>query len=320
MLVKIISFVLLTHLLSLFICGQTADEVILGSDTKNAIKIDEFGLVNDCDAGTRVDNLLARLQNEPGATGYIITYQGKDVLPADYESSRREKFIRNQILFRSYDASRIVFIRGGFREKLSTEMWIVPNGADAPSPSDTVPAPVAPKNKTFLYDVNSLQAEDSYFFLDDFILPSVKAQMEEENRLVEEQLKVEESNSEQSSIQVETAEENFELPEQTPEEIEKAKFDWISEKFGALIKKRKDSHGVLIFYADNAYYDVDKLYTLFEEGAQKIAKTNKISVSKFQVVFGGYREMVEVEFWAVPKNGETPSPVAEERPVEETKE
>lgn len=317
---KIVSFVLLTLLLSSFVCGQVADEPVLEPDTKNAIKIDEFGFLNECDAGARVDILLSRLQNEPSATGYIIIYQGKDVLPADYESSRRERFIKNQLLFRNYDAGRIVFIRGGFREELSTEMWIVPSDADAPTPTNTVPAPVTPKNKTFLYDKNFLQTEEYYFYLDELILPSVKAQIEEKNRLVEEQLEVEKSNSGQSAFtEEETAEENFELPKPTPEEIEEAKFVWVNEKFGALIKNQKDSHGVLIFYADDAYYDVGKLQSLFEEGAQKIAEANKISVSKVQVVYGGYRGMVEVEFWMVPKKGKNPLPIVEGRPVEKTK-
>ena len=75
---------------------------------------------------------------------------------------------------------------------------------------------------------------------------------------------------------------------------------------------------MIIFYADDAYYDVSKLQNLIEEGRRKIAEAGKISPDKIQVVYGGYREMVQAEFWIVPKKGESPLPKPEERPIEET--
>ena len=158
-----------------------------------------------------------------------------------------------------------------------------------------------------------------YILLDEFVLPSVKAQTEEESRLAEEQAKADESNSEQPvETEVETVEDNFEIEKPTPEEIEEAKFSWVNEKFGAIIKKQKGSSGVIIFYADDAYYDVSKLQNFFEEGKRKIAEANKISAAKIQVLYGGYRDTVEAEFLVVPKKGEPPTPRPDERTVEET--
>ena len=100
MLRKTIQILLLTLLLALVSFSQSADEAVSEPDAKTAIKLDEFGRTNECDAGARLDNFFTNLQNNPTASGYIIVYQAKNVLPADYETSSRERFIRNQIAFR----------------------------------------------------------------------------------------------------------------------------------------------------------------------------------------------------------------------------
>ena len=316
---KITQILALTFLLALVSFGQEDVEPIQNQDSKIPIKVDEFGSIGDCDLGARIDNFFIELNNNPSATGYIILYQGKDVLPAEYDSHQMERRILNQLAFRRYDSVRIIFVRGGFRDELATELFLVPNGAVAPEPTGTIPAPTTPKDKTFLYDNNALGSDYYYDFLDEFILSSVKAKMEEETRLAEEQAKTEESNSEESiETEVETVEETFEIEKPTPEEIEEAKFSWLNEKFGEVIKKQKDSSGVIIFYADDARYDVGKLQNLIEEGKQKIAEANKVPTAKIQVVYGGYRGMVQAEFWIVPKKGESPTTRPEEKPVEET--
>lgn len=318
MLRKIIYSLLLTLLLTSISFGQSTEETVSEQNAKSPIKIDEFGREGGCQISSRLDNFFVKLQENPAATGFVITYQGENALPANYEVSPIERLVRNQIAFRNQDASRFTFLRGGFREELSTELWLAPNGADEPTPTNTVSAPVMPKGKTFLYDKNYLGSDEHYNFLDQFVLSSVKAQMEEENRLAEERIRAEEFGLEESTeIKVETVEETAEIEISTPEEIEEAKFSWVNEKFGEVIKNRKDSRGVIIFYADDAYYDIGKFQNLFEEGSQKIAETSKIPAHRIQVIYGGYRGMIETEFWIVPKNGENPMPTAEERPVEE---
>jgi hypothetical protein len=50
---------------------------------------------------------------------------------------------------RGIDASRLVFVNGGFREKDSVEVWIVPAGAEPPRATPTVQAgDVKPLKKT----------------------------------------------------------------------------------------------------------------------------------------------------------------------------
>lgn len=327
MLRKTIQILLLTLLLTLVSFGQSADEAVPEPNAKTATKLDEFGSTNECDAGARLDNLFANLQNNPSASGYIIIYQAKNVLPADYKISSRERFIRNQIVFRNQDASRIIIVRGGFREALATELWLVPNGVEPPMPTDTVATPTMPRDKTFLYDSNILTSDESYGSLDEFILPSVKAKIEEENNIAEES--EEESKTEKPPSEAEI--EGFNQTEAELKELsrieaeneklrlealEQSKFDWVNEKFGELINSRKDSSGVMIFYADDTYYDISKLQTHIEEGKQKIVEANKISAKRIRVVYGGYRSEAQTEFWIVPKKGENPVPNVEERIIE----
>lgn len=288
------------------------------TESEKAEKIDEFGRIGECDLGARLDNLLVTLQNETDATGYIIFYQGKDVLPAEYETNLNMRRVRNYIAFRNQDSSRLTFIDGGFREEVSTELWLVPNGAEPPTPTDTIPAPKIPTGKTFLYDRNNLWNGEEGNLLDEYILPSVKAQKEAEQMAYEQENPTEEIIEEPTDEpETPTLEEEVEIEQPTPEEIEEAKFYWTNEKFGELIKNQKDSRGVIIFYADDAYYDVGKLQNHIEEGKRRIAEAAKISPDKIQVVFGGYRTGIEAEFWIVPKKGESPKPSPDERVIEE---
>ncbi len=286
------------------------------SKSEKAEKVDEFGRTNECDRGARLDNLFIHLLNDSTLRGVVIVYKGTDVLPANYESRTDRsliRFYRNQILFRNFDASRIEFIEGGFRNTQMTELWIVPSGVVIPKPSETVLKPELPTNKTFLYDQNHL-ADISYNeidYLEEYLLPSVKAEREAEQREFEEYLKSEETS------EIETTEEIEPEQPKTPEEIEAEKFFWANERFGEVIKDQKDASGVIIFYADDQIYDINKLQTFIDEGRRKIAKEASISPAKIQIVFGGYRSSVEAEFWIMPKNGAFPTPTPETRPVEE---
>jgi len=296
---------------------QTADLSEM-SQSEKAEKIDEFGKLGECEFGARFDNLLATLQNKTNAEGYIIFYQGKDVLPAEYGNNVNERRARNHIAFRNFDSAHLTFVNGGFREEVSTELWIVPNGAEPPVPTDTIPKPIIPSSKTFLYDRNLISGNELGDFSEEFILASVKAQQEAEQRAYEEENQPENADVETAVEEtIQTVEEETEIEQSSPEEIEEAKFYWTNEKFGGLIKNQKDSSGVIIFYADDAYYDVGKLQRHIEDGRRKIAEAAKISHDKIQVIFGGYRNFIEAEFWIVPKKGESPKPTPEERPIEE---
>jgi hypothetical protein len=58
--------------------------------------------------------------------------------------------------------------------------------AEPPEPTDTVPRPKIPSNKTFLYDRNFILGTELDDSSQEFILPSVLAQQEAEQRAYEE--------------------------------------------------------------------------------------------------------------------------------------
>lgn len=292
------------------------------SKSEKAEKIDEFGRIGNCDNSARLDNFLVQLLNQPSFTGVIIIYKSVKVLPGNEFSY--ERTYRNHFAYRNFDSSRIEIIDGGFREDFATEIWLVPPGASKPQPSESLPKPELPTNKTFLFDVNSVEQRfydtlevgifDTNTYLYEFILPTVKAEREAEQKALEEQWKSEDSEEPQ------TIEEETEIePEKpkTPEEIEEEKFFWTNEKFGEVIKNLKDASGAIIFYADDQVYDIARLQIFIGEGRDKIAKSSGISSAKIRILFGGYRSSVEAEFWIMPKNGAFPTPTPEERPVEE---
>jgi hypothetical protein len=318
----------------------TAEEPEKSEKSFQAQKFDAFGPLTQCDFSGRLDNFLVALRNDPEATGYIILYQGREVLPAEYDSPVNAARVRNYFRFRRFDVSRITLVNGGFREEVATELWLVPKDAEPPTPTDTVEKPEIPTGKTFLYDRNYLpDGEDSVANLDEYVLPAVKARQEAEERAwIEEQEQEEQRQNEEPSVETESEktpdateetetptgpesevveEEEPEIEGPTPEEIEEAKFSWINERFGGMIATDKDARGVIIFYADEEYYDVGKLRAYIEEGKRRIADAAKLSPAKIKVVFGGYRSNPQTEFWIVPKKGERPKPTPEERETEE---
>jgi hypothetical protein len=102
-----------------------------------ARKIDEYGNIRFNDEKARLDNFAIELQNDPTAQGYIIAYGGRRgrAGEAQRRADRAKDYLVNT---RGVDASRIVTVDGGFREDLTVELWIVPQGATAPSASPTV--------------------------------------------------------------------------------------------------------------------------------------------------------------------------------------
>jgi hypothetical protein len=123
---------------------------IVCSGTRPTQVFDSFGDIC-CDAEkARLDNFAIALQNEPEATGYIIFYGGthqkypwcsskREVLPHRGESQARAARLKPYLVnSRAMDARRIIVIDGGYREAWTAELWIVPKGMQAPTPTPTV--------------------------------------------------------------------------------------------------------------------------------------------------------------------------------------
>lgn len=88
----------------------------------------EIGMATNQKIKKLILELDNALRKEPAATGYIINY-GKAL-----DVAKRERQIRNGIDFRRYDADRIVIVNDGKSKVLKTVFWIVPQGAEPPTP------------------------------------------------------------------------------------------------------------------------------------------------------------------------------------------
>jgi hypothetical protein len=103
-----------------------------------AVKFDEYGNIRFNDEKARLDNFAIQLQNQPTAQGYYIVYGSCEGEGAARAQRAKDYLVNN----RGIDASRIVVVDGGCRADLGVELWIVPQGADAPAAStDNIVSP-----------------------------------------------------------------------------------------------------------------------------------------------------------------------------------
>jgi hypothetical protein len=102
-----------------------------------ARKFDEFPSIAYDDDKARFDNFAIELQNNPDAQGYIISYGGRTSRAGQAErlADRARSYLTQT---RGVDASRLVTVNGGYRDADTYELWVVPQGAQAPQASPTV--------------------------------------------------------------------------------------------------------------------------------------------------------------------------------------
>lgn len=109
-----------------------------------AKKFDEYGPVTISAANVKLDNFAIELQNNPGAQGYILGYGGRRTrLSSGKKLADAAKTYLVKI--RNMDAAGLVTVDGGYKEEVSTELWVVPSGANPPTASPTVdPSEIEP--------------------------------------------------------------------------------------------------------------------------------------------------------------------------------
>jgi hypothetical protein len=111
-------------------------------------RFDEFPSVAFDDDKARLDNLAIELQNSPGSTGYVIAYAGRGTRAGEADRMGR-RALDYLTTARGIGRDRLIFIDGGYRESNSFELWVVPQGAEAPRPTPTLtPEQAAPSRRT----------------------------------------------------------------------------------------------------------------------------------------------------------------------------
>ncbi len=96
-------------------------------------RFDVYGDLVFPDEKSRLDNFAIALQQRPGSKGYIIGYPAfrASVSNTLARLKRARTYLVNT---RKIDPKRLVRIRGSFRKQFTVELFIVPSGAEAPSP------------------------------------------------------------------------------------------------------------------------------------------------------------------------------------------
>ncbi len=131
--------------------------VILFSITgfsQEAKPIDKFGDANCEDLMARLDGFAIAIQNETNSHfGYVVIYEGeheryvydrrsngrlKTFSPVEGEANTYGEFIRNYLIKnRGISKNNLMIVSGGFREKFSVELWIVPRNGKIPEATPT---------------------------------------------------------------------------------------------------------------------------------------------------------------------------------------
>lgn len=113
-------------------------------------KFDEFEEVPCDDYLGRMDSAFLRAHENPGTVLYILVYGGKErswsnlknrvelVLPTPRSQAAKIRSMNQYVKLRKFSIQRVKFIKSGFRENLSLEMWLVPSGAEVPKATPTL--------------------------------------------------------------------------------------------------------------------------------------------------------------------------------------
>ncbi len=253
--------------------------------------IDEFGRLGDCDLRARFDQFYIELQNDRSLSGYVIFYNGRDMLPVYYDAPVHERIFANHTTLRRFDRSRITLVRGGFRDEMTTQLWLVPKGAESPKPVDSEPVPALPHDVAFKFDAKTIYEGDR------FVLESVK-ERERLELASEFGWEMVESENEVAFDEDELADEEDDIDDT---------YSWFSREFAAYLLSHPESTGVILFYADDQRVDIGMLHSYIVETISKFEQDGISIQSRAAVRFGGHRMSENVEFFVVPRGAKEPT-------------
>jgi hypothetical protein len=118
-------------------CHNIASCTFMPESPPISRRFDQYGKLSLEYERARLDNFVIELQNNPGAQGYVIAYEGQRSRART--ASARLKRIKDYLINkRGIDVGRIVAVEGDLRLKTETELWIVPTGADPPKATPAI--------------------------------------------------------------------------------------------------------------------------------------------------------------------------------------
>jgi hypothetical protein len=85
-----------------------------------------------------LNRFLGQLQTQPELRGYVIVYAAREGSRVNTALAYGERMKKYLTISRDFDDGRVTVVDGGFRERLSYELWLAPPGAEPPEPTPTV--------------------------------------------------------------------------------------------------------------------------------------------------------------------------------------
>ena len=118
-------------------CARVASASTYIVKRPEAKKFADFAPYPDETRKAKLDFFAIELQNTPGQQGYIFGYGGRRSRPGTGQKTAQaaRDYLVNT---RGIDSSTLVTIDGGYKEEVTTELWLVPPGAPPPKASPTV--------------------------------------------------------------------------------------------------------------------------------------------------------------------------------------
>ena len=98
-----------------------------------AHKLIELGDTHADDEMAYLDLLAEALGKDPSSRGYLVAYSNSRMAPGDL-LMRIYGYRDYLVNKRGIESTRIEIVPGGVKDKLYTELWLVPPGAEAPTP------------------------------------------------------------------------------------------------------------------------------------------------------------------------------------------
>jgi hypothetical protein len=143
---------LITH--GKFCLGQTS------SSETNSEKLDEYGNLPSDDEAAHLDLFADKLFRHPRLRGQIVAYSDPRMARGSY--LRRIHGIAKYLTYaRGIETNRISVIDGGYKEQFSTELWLIPEGANPPTPIPKLPQPSVNISSAYKFDEECLDCAEA---------------------------------------------------------------------------------------------------------------------------------------------------------------
>ena len=302
-------------------------------------KFDEYGNIRHCDLSARLDNFAITLQNQPNTKGYLMIYLGEKDLPARMPGvlARAADYLVNS---RGVEPERLQVVSAGYRKEQTTELWLVAEGDDAPTPTDTIEISRVPGSayqwdeRGFDVELNpdsepdeiqvgenesdasssegddgsASENEPAVETVDEAEAPEI-AETEEEAAWRLEQEKYELSVESRELIEVEGSEEPPTMG------TVKVSLWWQVESFVKALKDEPEARACLIYYDGAGEVGKAKVSELVSRAKSRLEEMYGIKSEQLVLINGGRSDDPGVELWIVPNGAALPEP----QPSKETK-